>query len=439
MARLTDAELRTARWSGRDYWLSDGGGWGDGRLLARVTKAGVAWCYRYRIDGRWRYLRIGKYPEIGLRAARDRVIEFEKMRRDGIADLHAHFERLEVERQRQDRQAIEQATQERERTLRRMCELYVDRLRREQKESAPDVESVFRLYVYPSALADWPAASIEPKDVARLVRGVAERGKLRTASVLRSYLRAAFELALRAAVDPRAPAELVDFGLKFNPVAAVPVPSGVRARDRVLSRAELSAYLRRVEGLPAGTVRDALLVQLLTGGQRPAQLVRATVEDVDLDGGMLILRDPKGARTQPRVHAVPLVGEARDVAARLAVQAARLGCPWLFSTDGKTHVRQETLGAAAQGVARAMVKAGEVAATFQLRDIRRSVETLLASAGVSREVRAQLQSHGLSGVQARHYDRHDYAREKTEALRRLHAMLTDAEPAATVIPLRSAG
>ena len=32
-------------------------------------------------------------------------------------------------------------------------------------------------------------------------------------------------------------------------------------------------------------------------------------------------------------------------------------------------------------------------------------------------VRAQLQSHGLGGVQARHYDRHDYMDEKRDALR----------------------
>jgi len=31
---------------------------------------------------------------------------------------------------------------------------------------------------------------------------------------------------------------------------------------------------------------------------------------------------------------------------------------------------------------------------------------MLAAMGVSSDVRAQLQSHGLGGVQSRHYDRH---------------------------------
>jgi hypothetical protein len=41
---------------------------------------------------------------------------------------------------------------------------------------------------------------------------------------------------------------------------------------------------------------------------------------------------------------------------------------------------------------------------------------MLASLGVSRNVRAQLQSHGLGGVQQRHYDRHEYILEKRQAL-----------------------
>ena len=54
--------------------------------------------------------------------------------------------------------------------------------------------------------------------------------------------------------------------------------------------------------------------------------------------------------------------------------------------------------------------------TFNLRDIRRTVETMLAGMGVSRETRAQLLSHGLGGVQAVHYDRHSYSAEKRAAL-----------------------
>ena len=43
---------------------------------------------------------------------------------------------------------------------------------------------------------------------------------------------------------------------------------------------------------------------------------------------------------------------------------------------------------------------------------------MLAALKVPSDVRARLLSHGLGGVQNRHYDRHDYAAEKKAALAR---------------------
>jgi len=71
-----------------------------------------------------------------------------------------------------------------------------------------------------------------------------------------------------------------------------------------------------------------------------------------------------------------------------------------------------------------MQAAGELPdGPFTVGDLRRTVETRLAALGVSLEVRGQLQSHGLGGVQARHYDRHDYLNEKREALEILYHLL----------------
>jgi hypothetical protein len=53
---------------------------------------------------------------------------------------------------------------------------------------------------------------------------------------------------------------------------------------------------------------------------------------------------------------------------------------------------------------------------FKTKRIRSGVETLLASARISSEIRGRLQSHGISGVQTRHYDAHDYMEEKRHAL-----------------------
>ena len=64
-------------------------------------------------------------------------------------------------------------------------------------------------------------------------------------------------------------------------------------------------------------------------------------------------------------------------------------------------------------------------------------ETALAAAGVSRDIRGQLQSHGLAGVQAKHYDDHDYLPEKRRALETLLKVLETQSRAAQASRNRS--
>ncbi|MBP0133193.1 MAG: hypothetical protein ITD31_07395 [Nitrosospira sp.] len=74
-------------------------------------------------------------------------------------------------------------------------------------------------------------------------------------------------------------------------------------------------------------------------------------------------------------------------------------------------------------VSEEFIRSGISTTPFNLADLRRTVETRLAGMEVSKEVRGYLQSHGLNGVQTRHYDRHDYEQEKRKALRLLHSWI----------------
>jgi hypothetical protein len=95
--------------------------------------------------------------------------------------------------------------------------------------------------------------------------------------------------------------------------------------------------------------------------------------------------------------------------------------PYAISTDGGvTHLAPTTLSNWAQEVAGAIP-------FFEGKQIRSRVETLLASVKVSSEIRGRLQSHGISGVQARHYDGHDYLDEKRRALVTLFRLLNAPE------------
>ena len=91
---------------------------------------------------------------------------------------------------------------------------------------------------------------------------------------------------------------------------------------------------------------------------------------------------------------------------------------FIFSANaGKAPIHTATLSIAFASLRTSSPAAIDTASTLQGRDLRRSIETRLQALGVEREVRAQLLSHGrTSGVQQRHYERHDYLAEKAEAL-----------------------
>jgi len=158
------------------------------------------------------------------------------------------------------------------------------------------------------------------------------------------------------------------------------------------------------------------------------------VTDIDIDAGSITIHDRKGRRRNgPRRHMVPLIKEASVILdARLAAirdiveRRAAIGDPRqvpVFSTDDAAPMWRNTLSALIKEISDDMVKEGDARAPFQLRDIRRTAETILASLKVSKDVRSHLLSHGLGGVQNQHYDHHTYWSEKRQALKKWAAYL----------------
>jgi integrase len=426
MARITTMALRSR--SSATRWLTDGGSRGGGRLAVRVSPRGVHLYFQY--GSAKRRLPLGPYDESGERGlsllqARDRSAELSALYRGGIEDLHAHVaRRLEEEdasRRAAERAATYAAEQAKQGTLRQLLAAYVAYLEQSGKMSARDVRSIFDKHVLKAAaeLGGRRASELSIDDFVALIGRLVEAGKGRTADKLRSYLRSAYQLALESKTNPAAPLTLRTYGIQVNPIASIGALSQFnRARDRTLTTDELGALLRRIDGLNAGPQKDALQLLLFLGGQRPVQLLRLKTTDVDLTACTVTLYDPKGARQQPRAHVLPLLAEAKGILSR-RLETLATGEP-VFSTDGKHPVRVETLGSQISAIVTKMLACDppEARESFQLRDLRRTCETQMAGLKISRDIRAQLQSHGLGGIQVRHYDRHSYFTEKCHALQK---------------------
>jgi integrase len=441
-----------AKWRGADRWLSDGGSRGAGRLVAKLSEAGATFYFAYfDPDNKRRFFPIGPYDSTGkrgktLQAARDRAAELSSLYRSGVVNLHEHFARIRDAEERARRNAQEAARraelEEARSTLRQLLEAYTGHLHRSGKQSARDAKNIFDLHVFQAApdLADRKAADISIDDFVSVIGRLVEKGKGRTAGKLRSYLRAAYSLALRSRTDPAAPLTLRAFGITTNPIASIGALSQFnRVHDRTLSAEELRCLVRRLTA--ANDARaEVVLLCLQLGGQRPAQLLRARPADVDLSAATVTLYDGKGARKQPRRHVVPLTKRPLATLTKLLAELPE-GAPSIFINAGKVPIPPEALSDFVSTVAAAMHQAKEAREDFDLSDLRRTCETMLAALGVPSDVRAQLQSHGLGGVQQRHYDRHEYALEKRETLERwqrhLDAVVAGAS-AAKVVPIRKA-
>jgi integrase len=434
---LTDPKLNRAKWDGIDRWWSDGGSRGAGRLVAKVSQSGVTFYFVYfDTCGKRRHLPMGRYAPRGangglsLATARSKAAEHSALYRSGVLDLHDNYRR-ENENQQAKQKAEESARQRAQQiaqtgSLRKLLDGYIRSLESSGKQSFRDVRSSFRRNVYEPfpAVCEQHAGEITTSQLRQIIARVIEAGKGREAAKLRSFLRAAYSMAIRAGTDPTTPADLHTMGIEANPAASLAALSQFnRTRERVLSANELGHYWQRIDTLAHSPKRDVLMLALLLGGQRPTQLLKVRAVDVDLSARTVTLRDGKGARKQPRMHVLPLTDRTCAIFKRLieahekANVATNDSPATLFSADGKHGTHISTISRTVSEISAMMLDTKDARENFELRDIRRTCETMMAALGLQRDVRAQLLSHGLSGVQDRHYDRHQYQIEKQLALK----------------------
>ena len=410
------------------------------RLAVRVTAAGAkSFIFEGKLDRQTIRRTIGAVSAWNLDDARKEANRLQRMLDQGIdpREHEAAQKATKAAEKAEEEKVLEKIAHNQKYTLKALCETYARHLDAMGKtRSAAAARSVFKCHLG-NDVADTPAAGITSEQIADIVRAVHAKGKERSAGVLRSYLCAAYNYAWKAPFKIHGTAtNFAEFGITDNPV--LPVENiKVSARERFLSHEELKKYLSY---LGDDLVDQILLLGLYSGGQRTAQLLRAEVGDWNPDTRTLTLLDGKGKREKPRVHHLPLGPIAAGIVERLVLRAKALKENSLFSSRGAvTH-----LATPGKRVKEISLKISDQ--QFDLRDVRRTAETILASMGVSRDLRAQLLSHGITGVQAAHYDKHGYIEEKREclerwelALDRIKAGLPIKDDKNKIVDIRQAG
>ena len=417
------------------------------RLAVRVTAAGVkSFVFEGKLNRKTIRWTIGKCDNWTIDDARK-----EARRLQGLLDKG--IDPREEERQKRAEKAEKKASEEAAKkaaeaarmkaeadakyTLKALLNTYQNHLAAQGKEkSASGVKSVVKVHLEKAdkGLAEKPARDVTAYEIAGIIRRITEKGKERTAGIFRSTVKAAYACARRAPFDGTLPSAFIDFNIETNPVDPIPaIP--VKARHRTLSREELKAY---IQALGDDIIDQALRLALYSGGQRIAQVLRAEIQDWDPHTRTLHLVDPKGKRKEPREHLLPLAPMAASIVTDLVERSKAAQTTFLFpSATKKTPIHTSMPGPRVTEIIQTLNKAAKENGTgttiedFDLRDVRRTCETMLAGLGISRDIRAQLLSHGISGVQAAHYDRYEYIKEKRAALvkweRYLKSIVSDKE------------
>jgi integrase len=284
------------------------------------------------------------------------------------------------------------------RTFRAVVESYLEA---RQPELRPSTVRVTRLYLtgpYFRALHRVPVSEIVHPDVAACIRSITRANSTATAAAARRAISTLFGWAMKEGLLGRNP---------VNPVIGTYKPEDPRARDRVLSDAELVAIWK------ASSPDDdygRIIRLLILLGARSGEIAGVSWSELELNAGTWNL--PKERSKNHRAHLIVLPEPALEIIRGVPQRADR---DQLFGDRADSGFTGWSQAKAALDR-----RLGDSLRPWRGHDIRRSVATGMADIGIAPHVIEAVLNHygghkrGVSGI----YNRSRYDREVTAALAR---------------------
>lgn len=393
---ITPAEITTAiKTVTSEVTLNDGArGRGGGSLLIIIRRlsdgtTSAQWFARSIRDGKRTKRAIGRYPEVTLAMAR------QKMASEITPTLQAG-KSLRVATTNTDKPTVE-----------RMFQGYVASLN--GRPSAAEVERML-LTSKTDAAADVLgrnrlAGEIDASDVAEYVSRFYARGYRGAADKARSYVSSAFNWARKNANDYKNP-ERRNWGVKGNPAEDVPRdPEATGTRERNLSGDEICQLWHGAVPGNGFTLETAGVIRMLIAcGQRVEETLRLDGCEIDLAAATWNMPKHK-TKMKIRAHSIPL---PRQVLPVLEALIAQHGEGPLFPARTGANCERIIPRSVRQAVNRWLASDGVTVAAFQPRDLRRTWKSRTGEIGISREIRDLIQQHAKDDTGSVHYDRADY-------------------------------
>jgi integrase len=335
-----------------------------------------SWTLRYRAGGVQRRQKIGGYPAVSLAEARNKARDI-KMAVDAGDDPQAKVARVKAD------------------TVQAVFDDY-KRYKLDRLKSGENAAGFLRR----SVVREWghrPISKITKRDVSKMLFEIVESGREVTANRTLAHARAFFNWAVDNGYAESAPTDRVK------------MPAKEESRDRWLNDAEIALFWE-VTGDMGTPYRQALRLLLLTGC-RASEITGLRAGE--FDGAILTL--PPDRTKNGTSHVLPLPKIAVEELESLPVIGAG---EFLVTTTGEGPIWNINKKCDEAWQAMRDIAGDSMAIErFRPHDLRRTLETGMARLGIAESVVDRITNHiSAQSKMRRVYDRHDYLREKQEAL-----------------------
>ena len=330
-------------------------------LQLLVSPAGTkSWRLFYRLPGasKRRSMSLGRFPGVSLADARRRALA-------ALAEASAGND---------PKAHLQETASVRDLSITALAEDYLAWCTTANApKTVESKSSAFRVHVLP-AWGGLGASDLESPAIAKYLDSLSDRPVMRYSLYL--YLSHFFNWCLERGY------------VTANPLHAIKTPKKARARERVLTDAEIAALWQA-----PGTMASIARLSLLTAQRR------GSVEAMrwqDIDAARAIWTVPGPNMKSSRVHDVPLSNLAMGELTKLN----RMAGPYVFGVGSQG---EKPYGGASNGMEHLRRQLGSP--DWRLHDLRRTAVTLAQRGGCAIEEIRALSQHkvpGLIGVYARH-------------------------------------
>ena len=388
MKKFTDTFLRSLKPGAQvDIDILEGHGFG-----VRIRKSGaLSFFYKYRFEGKLRFMTLGVYPHMTLADARERHAAALKVRKNGLDPI------VEAEKEKQKERASEWETK----TVKDFCLEYIEYLKNEKKKKAwHKDELTLKADIIP-AWGKRKVGEISGIDAVELLEKVRKRAPGQAQNVLESC-RAMWNWVV-----------IKKKRLSFNPFAGIERQTPLAPGGPHLKEGEIKKWWRCLNGAEmSDEIKRALKLTLLTA-QRPGEVISVRYEEITKEATGWWWTIPSDKAKNEHEHRVYLTDTARRLIGDIEGKKG-----YVFPCPHKKKNKSMSEGAMGYALRRAYASS-QIAGVTQVspHDLRRTGITHFARLRIKKEWRERTVNHEKETLD-RLYNQYEYDREKRVTLGR---------------------